>query len=456
MHIVIIGNGIAGITAARVIRKASKHRITIISGETPFFYSRTALMYVYMRQMRFEDIKPYEDWFWEKNKFELVHAWVDKLEPDLHRLILDDGTSINFDKLLIATGSKPNKFNWPGQDLDGVQGLYSIQDLEGMEYHSQNLNRAVIVGGGLIGIEMAEMFLSRDIPVTFLVREGSYWDMVLPKEESAMVNRHILEHNIDLKLGTELREIWGDIKLGKVKAVATNKGEIIQCGFVGLTAGVSPNIDFLHFSGLALDKGVIVNKNLQTNLPDIFAAGDCAQLQEPDIGRQAIEAVWYFARMMGENAGRNILASIESQSPVPYEPGIWFNSAKFLDIEYQVYGSVLPDLPDSQSSIFWEHPDGRKSIRVVYNRKDESVIGFLLMGIRYRHEICEKWIKEKTHIEEVIRHLGIANFDPEFYPQYEQEIVNEYNKLTGKSFHLETRRSPGSAWKFLKKINEIS
>jgi hypothetical protein len=160
--------------------------------------------------------------------------------------------------------------------------------------------------------------------------------------------------------------------------------------------------------------------------------------------------------MMGENAGRNILASIESQSPVPYEPGIWFNSAKFLDIEYQVYGSVLPDLPDSQSSIFWEHPDGRKSIRVVYNRKDESVIGFLLMGIRYRHEICEKWIKEKTHIEEVIRHLGIANFDPEFYPQYEQEIVNEYNKLTGKSFHLETRRSPGSAWKFLKKINEIS
>ena len=92
---------------------------------------------------------------------------------------------MSFDKLVIATGSKPNKFGWPGQDLNRVQGMYSYQDLEGMEAASKDLKQAVIVGGGLIGIEMAEMFHSRHIPVTFLVREKSYWDNVLPAEESA-------------------------------------------------------------------------------------------------------------------------------------------------------------------------------------------------------------------------------------------------------------------------------
>src|SRR5690606_35027609 len=106
--------------------------------------------------------------------------------------------------------SAPNKFGWPGQDLDGVSGLYSYQDLQNMERFSEGLQRAAIVGGGLIGIEMAEMFHSRHIPVTFLVREESYWDMVLPAEESAMVNRHIREHGMDLRLSTELKEIVDD------------------------------------------------------------------------------------------------------------------------------------------------------------------------------------------------------------------------------------------------------
>ena len=173
MHIVIIGNGIAGITAARHIRKLSpasqsggEHRITVISGETDHFFSRTALMYIYMGHMRFEDTKPYEDWFWEKNRIDLVNGWVEKVDTRNKKLLFDDNREISYDKLLIASGSKSNKFGWPGQDLDGVQGLYSFQDLEAMEHYSENLKRAVIVGGGLIGIEMAEMFHTRHIPVS--------------------------------------------------------------------------------------------------------------------------------------------------------------------------------------------------------------------------------------------------------------------------------------------------
>ena len=346
--------------------------------------------------------------------------------------------------MVLALGSSPNKFGWPGQDLEGVRGLYSYQDLEYMEEHSPGLEQAVIVGGGLIGIEMAEMFHSRHIPVTFLVREKSYWSGVLLAEESAMINRHIKEHGIDLRLSTELKEIIDD-GTGKACAVITSTGERIDCGFVGLTAGVHPNVNFLRDTELEIEKGIVVDNTLATNMPDVYAIGDCVQLRTPMPGRRPIEAVWYTGRMMGETVAYTICGT-----PKVYDPGIWFNSAKFMDIEYQVYGTVLPNAPESHTSIYWEHPDGRKAIRIVYDKEDYSVQGFNLMGIRYRHEVCEKWLRDKTHIEEVIQNLGLANFDPEFYKEYEADVVNIYNQQTGKQLTLKKRRGLNNVLRFLK------
>lgn len=444
MHVVIIGNGISGITAARHIRKLSDHQITVISSETDHFFSRTALMYVYMGHMRYEDIKPYEDWFWEKNKIGLLNAYVKEIDFKGKSLTTKEGQSITYDKLVLALGSAPNKFGWPGQDLEGVRGLYSYQDLEYMEQHSAGLQSTVIVGGGLIGIEMAEMFHSRHIAVTFLVRENSYWDIVLPAEESAMINRHIVEHGMDLRLSTELKEIIDDGN-GKACGVITSTGERIDCEYVGLTAGVHPNVNFLRETALEIQKGIVVDNTLATNMPDVYAIGDCVQLSTPMPGRRPIEAVWYTGRMMGETVAYTICGK-----PKVYDPGIWFNSAKFLDIEYQVYGTVLAKTPENHASIYWEHPDGKKSIRIVYDKEDQTIQGFNLMGIRYRHEVCEKWLRDKTHIEEVIQNLGLANFDPEFYKEYEVDVVNLYNQQTGKQLTLKKRRGLKNVLRFLK------
>lgn len=447
MHVVILGNGIAGITAARFIRKMSDYQITVISAETDHFFSRTALMYVYMGHMRYEDIKPYEDWFWEKNRIELRRAYVERIDFSDKNIFTRGGQQIRYDKLLLATGSASNKFGWPGQDLEGVRGLYSYPDLEYMEQNSAGLKRAVIVGGGLIGIEMAEMFHSRHIPATFLVREESYWDIVLPPEESAMINRHIREHGIDLRLSTELKEIVDDGN-GRAGAVITNHGERIDCGYVGLTAGVHPNIGFLKNTALETDRGILVDENLRTNLPDVYAAGDCVQLRQPPPGRRPIEAVWYVGRMMGETAAYNICGQ-----PVAYQPGIWFNSAKFLDIEYQVYGDVRAKLPEEQASLYWEHPEGKKSIRLIYDRAGGHVVGFNLMGVRYRHEVCEKWIKDKAPVEEVLQNLGLANFDPEFFDEYEAEVVQLYNHQSGRNLQLRKRRGLTGVLRFLKQAH---
>ncbi len=444
MHIAIIGNGISGITAARFIRKLSDHKITVISAETDHFFSRTALMYVYMGHMRFEDIKPYEDWFWEKNRIDLLNAYVEKVDTTKKQLILKDQSPLAYDKLIIASGSASNKFGWPGQDLDGVHGMYSYQDLEAMERHSDGLKHAVIVGGGLIGIEMAEMFHSRHIPVTFLVREKKYWNGVLPDEESDMIGRHIEANGIGLQLGTELKEIIDDGN-GKACAVITSKGERIDCGFVGLTAGVHPNIKFLEGSGIETQRGIVVNEYLETSVPDVYAIGDCAQASNPVPGRRPIEAIWYTGRMMGETLAYTICKEKKS-----YDPGIWFNSAKFFEIEYQVYGEVLSKAPDHHAAIYWEHPEGEKSIRIIYDKNNSQILGFNLMGVRYRHEVCEKWLRDKTPVEEVLQHLSLANFDPEFYKEYEDEVIALYNRQSGKNLQRKRKRRLDSVIKFLR------
>ncbi len=397
-----------------------------------------------MGHMRQKDTQPYEAGFWSKNRIDLVHKHVESIDFAGKKLNFKAG-QLGYDKLILAVGSKSNKFGWPGQDLGKVGGLYHLQDLDYMEKHSKGLERAVIVGGGLIGIEMAEMFASRKIPVTMLVREESYWNNVLPAEESEMISRHIKHHGIDLKLGCNLDQIIDDGTGNASAVIVKETGEKIDCGFVGLTAGVSPNIGFLKGTDLDLSRGIKVNKYLETNIKDVYAIGDCADQQEPTEGRRGIEAIWYTGRMMGETVAYNIC-----DKQVAYNPGIWFNSAKFLDIEYQVYGTVLARPAEHHVSIYWEHEDGEKSVRIVYDKNTHEILGFNLMGVRYRHEVCEKWLANKVHIEEVLAQLALANFDPEFYKMYEQDVINIYNKQTGKNIKSKSKRSWNLVHQFLK------
>ncbi len=440
-NIIIIGNGIAGVSAARHIRKMSDKRIIMISAETDHFFSRTALMYVYMGHMKYEHIKPYEDWFWDKNRIELVRGYVTQVDVEKKEVLLENSRVFQYDKLIIATGSKPNKFGWPGQDLHGVQGLYSKQDLDLLEVNAPNKDickRAVIVGGGLIGIELAEMLRSRDIPVTFLVREKNFWDGVLPDGESKMINEHILEHHIDLRLATNLVEILPD-ENGRVRAVTTDKGETIECNMVGITPGVSPNINFLKDSGIELGRGVKVNRYLETNIDSVYSIGDCAEQHEAIGNRRPIEAVWYTGRMMGETVAQTICGN-----RIQYKPGHWFNSAKFLDIEYQTYGWVFSarGRKDYEEQFHWRHASEKVCITISYHKDTKEFLGINTFGIRMRHETFDRWLNEKRSVEHVMEYLKDVNFDPEFYSKYEEEIVSSFNAQLGTQ--IKTRKK---SWK---------
>lgn len=421
--IIVIGNGIAGTTLARQLRKRSQQPILVISKESDYFFSRTALMYVYMGHLKWDHLYPYEKGFWEKNNIDLLRAEVVSINHQNKWIELKDGKKLVYNQLVLATGSIPNKFGWKGQEFKGVQGLYTKQDLERLEAQSDRIKQAIIVGGGLIGIELAEMLHARGINVHFLVREKTFWNNVISPNEGKMIENHIVKHGIHLHMETNLIEINGD-ENGRVRAVMTDKGEVFPCEFVGLTAGVRPNIDFLKESDLELNRGVLIDDYLQTNLPNIYAIGDCAELRRPKSHRRSIEAVWYVGRMMGET-----LALTLSGNKTMYNPSHWFNSAKFFDIEYQTYGQISPKPNKKEEHFTWQHETKNIQIRLAYNPTTNQFLGINSFGIRLRHECFENWLNEKRNVNYVIAQLQHANFDPEFYIQYEKNIQTAWQAL---------------------------
>lgn len=415
-HFIIIGNGIAGITAARHVRQQNADvQITVISAESDHFYSRTALMYVFMGHLRYEHTKPYEDWFWAKNRIDLKRAYVNRIDTATRQVHCDDGSALTYSALVIATGSSPIRFGWPGQDAAGVQGLYGLPDLATMERDTAGVKQAVVVGGGLIGVEMAEMLHSRGIAVTMLVRDATYWRSTLPPEEGALIGQHLQKHNIELRVETELREIVAD-ESGRVRAVITTKGDEMPAQFVGLAVGVMPNVGFLAGSGIEVNKGVLVNEFFETSAPNVYAIGDCNEFRSLVLGsdgaeRKPIEQIWYTGRMHGETLAQTLCGQRTA-----YRPGVFFNSAKFFDIEYQTYGTMNATPAPGESTFFWQHPHRNECLRINCRTDDQAVVGIHTLGLRLRHAICERWILEQRPVEKVLEYLRVADFNPEFSP----------------------------------------
>ncbi len=424
MKIIILGNGIAGITCARTIRKNSDHEVVIISSETKHFWSRTALMYIYMGQMRYQDTKPYEDGFWKKNKLELVQDRINSLDISGKTLIGESGEIYHYDKLLLATGSVPNIIPWKGVDLKGVTPMYSYQDLQQIESLSEKTKSAVIVGGGLIGIELAEMLWSRGIKVTMLIREKNYWGNILPKDDAELVQEHTRSHGIELLLETELEEIKGNSE-GGVSSVLTKNGREIPCEFVGVTTGVRPNVGFLANSGLDIGRGIMIKRNMQCSVEDVFAAGDCAEFIDPPKGRNPIEQVWYTGRTQGEVAAKNILGE-----NTEYSPGPWFNSAKFFELEYQTYGNVPSVLPAGQRELV-VRPAEEELIHFVFEEGSMVLLGVNLFGHRGKHSFWERHLALRSTMETVLENLNDGLFNPEFQASPIKAVRKKFNEEIG-------------------------
>jgi len=412
--IVIIGNGIAGITAARHIRKHSRDSVTIISAESPYHFSRPALMYLYMGSLSFDHCKPYPDNFWKDNDLTLVHEYVEAIVPSQTVVRLSSGRDIYYDELIIATGSVARRLPFDTGDISGMLSFISLDDVARLERELNSSSKVLIVGGGLIGVELAEMMRSRGIDSMMVVRESSYWGNYLPSEESSIITRHLREKNVTVLYGREIKDCLQEN--GRLTHCITNHNEIIACTHCIVAIGVRPNIGVCSESGIVTSQGIVTDEYFRTSVPNVYAIGDCAEICFPD-GTRSIEPLWYAGRRHGETVAQTICGS-----PRAYSKGIWFNSAKFFDVEFQEYGEKR-----STYSLFYEFPDGRRSIRIVYDA-ERRVRGFMVLGVRYRHKVCEQWITEGASMDDIILRLEEANCDPEFTDRHESAIRALYER----------------------------
>ncbi len=410
MRIVIIGNGVAGITCALAARERDPNAtITVIGGETDYFFSRTALMYAYMDRMPRRALEPLERHVWSERRIGLVRDWVVDHDAAAKTVRLQSGGSLAYDRLVIAVGASPRRFPWDGiADVrDGLVHFVSMQDLDACERLTPSTRRAVVVGGGLIGIELVECLRHHGVEVTFLVREGWYWPVALGREEADVVATHMREHGVDLRLGDELSrvEVDGD---GRVSRIHTKRGAAVDAQLLGVAVGVQPNLERIRAwkDAPALGRGVIVDESFRTSLPDVFAVGDCAQIQPAD-GPGYVELIWYSAKRQGELLGARTLFGDDAR----YRRPTFFNSSKFFDIEYTTVGRVM-ELPEGTPTTLLEHPKRPIRVRIVHD--GDAVAGFNLLGSRWDHEVLTRWVEERRTVDWVLAHLAEAQFDVEF------------------------------------------
>lgn len=408
MRYVIIGNGVAGVTAALTLRaREPDAAIAIVSGESEYFFSRTALMYAYMDRLTLRDLEPYERHVWKKQSIQLVNDWVEDLDNHHSQLRLRSGGTMTFDRLLLATGSRPNLPAWPGVDKvqSGLVHFVSLQDLAACESLTRPGARAVVIGGGLIGVELVECLRHHGVEVTFLVREPWYWPVALAAEEGEMISSHIRRHGVTLLHDELIAEVKSES--GRVTGVTTESGKHFECDLFGVAVGVHPAVEWLRgvTTPPRVEKGILVSPDFRTSLDSVWAAGDCAELvYEGKTG--VIEQIWYSARRQGELAAMSMLGDA-----VDYSPPIFYNSSKFFEIEYTTTGDVML-APAGSRHFYVRIPNREISLRIVEHQG--RVIGFNMLGSRWNHNVFEQWIDERRNLAYVVPRLREAQFDVEF------------------------------------------
>jgi NADPH-dependent 2,4-dienoyl-CoA reductase/sulfur reductase-like enzyme len=421
MHFVIIGNGVTGITAAMAIRaRESGAQITIVGGESDYFFSRTALMYAYMDRLTPRDLEPYERKVYDRQSFQRLRDRVTDLDASTGTLRLRSGKSIHYDRLLLATGSAPNSIPWSGleQVSEGIVNFVTMQDLEKCERLTPSTREAVVVGGGLIGVELVECLSFHRRKVTFLVREPWYWPVALDGPEAEMISEHLRRHGVDLRVDDEVTAVAADGS-GRVSGVRTKSGAEFPCQMLGVTAGVHPNVDWLRdvTTPPLLGRGIQVNPAFETSIENVWAAGDCAEIVRTG-EKPFVEQIWYSAKRQGELAARAMLGD-----RIDYRQPTFYNSSKFFEIEFTTVG-IVNAAPPGAFHFYSRIPGKDVSVRIVEHRG--AVIGFNMLGSRWDHTFFERWIAERRALDYAVAHLHEAQFDVEFGRQELSQVRAEY------------------------------
>ena len=335
MKVVIIGLGAAGTNAARIIAaERPGTAIEVYSAEPHLYYARPKLPAFLAGELAQEELYFYpESWYRERGIAVHTGARVDRIDAGSHRVALVEGTEVPYDRLLLATGAHAFVPPIEGAGLPGVFTLWSIEDVRRIRAYAAGCRRAVVIGGGLLGLEAARGLTALGLGVTVLEHGPRLMPRQLDDEGAALFQGWIEKLGIAVRLEATTERIEG---MGGPQAVLLRGGERIPADLVLVAAGGRPNLQIAQASGLAVNRGVLVDAHLQTSAADVYAAGDVAEYAGTVYGiiPAAVEQAQAAARNLAEIA------------PTEYTGTVPTNTLKIVGLDLTSIGQIAPAEPD--------------------------------------------------------------------------------------------------------------
>lgn len=416
MRYVIIGSGVAGMAAIEAIRSVDRANEVLMVGDDPHgFYSRPGLAYYLTGELHDKALFPKTADDYRRMNFRYLKSRVANVQREKRLIELADKINVAYDRLLLAVGAQALPLEVPGAQLDGVLKLDHLEDAKCILKYIRRGRTALVVGGGITALELAEGLLARGLNVHYLLRGDRYWSNVLDEHESKIIEHRLREHGITLHYHAEVIEVIS--RNGRVCGVRLLNGQMLNCDVVAYAIGIRPRVELAKQAGLAIDRGILVNEYLQTSDPNVFAAGDVAQVYDPMTGRSILDSLWNPARDQGFAAGLNMVGRRTAYLKAPP-----FNVTRLAGLTTTIIGTVgrgrdsdLIGIARGDSETWRELPDstitqsGFNVNRVRLMIGEKTVLGAIVMGDQKLSLPLEKIISEHIDISPIRDRLLAPN-----------------------------------------------
>jgi NADPH-dependent 2,4-dienoyl-CoA reductase/sulfur reductase-like enzyme len=385
---VILGGGmVAGNAAKQLVELGLKSgELAILSADTSVPYERPPLSKGFLAGKDTEDsirINP-ED-FYRKHGIEMrLGCEVAGVDSKQKRLSLKSGGEFGFNKLIVATGARPRTLDIPGAKLRGLHYLRSLDDSKSIRAAAGNVKRAVVIGGGFIGMEVAAVLAQKKIDVTMILSDDRIWKRFFSPQMSGFFEAYYQARGVRFIKGAKLKELRGD---AAVTSAVLADGQAIPCEMVVAGIGVLPVTEILANSGIELGNGVMVNEYLESSRPDVYAAGDVANYQDVLFGKRRRVEHWDNAVSQGQYCGRALMGERTPFRHVPY-----FFSDVF-DLSYEYWGDS-----EGAEQVVHRGDFSGKSFSAWWLREKRVVAAFTLARPDEEREVAPKWIESKQSV----------------------------------------------------------
>lgn len=401
---VIIGGGIAGTTAAETIRKNDAlGRIAIVSDEPHPLYSRVLLSKPkwVLGEQPFDNVWLKNDAWYRDNNIHLFKGIrAEELNPVKKEVHLSDGDVLQYEKLLLATGAHTRKWNIPGADKKGVLYLRTVDDARAINEVAQGKPKHVVmVGSACVSFEIIEILHSRGFTVTEVMREKYFFEPQLSQEEVAPIEKTLKEKGVEIIRETEIEEILGS---ESVTGVRLKSGREIACDIILPFIGVELPVEWVNKAGVATHRGIYANQYLETNVPDVWTAGDTSENWDSMLEETVIMGNWMSARLQGQVAGNNM-----SKNEKEEFAQVSFHTSHGFGYQIGWTGDVRP--LEDRTVIHYPVPEEGAHCRLMIRKG--KIIGGTTVNRPDLMGAITKLIKEKVFVEPHLEGLSNGTVD---------------------------------------------